>query len=181
MARLLEIYKEKIIPELVKRFKYKNNLQAPKLKKIVVNMGVSGAKEDIKILDEAMDELAQITGQRPAIRRAKKSVSNFKLRKNMPIGCKVTIRGKRMYEFLDRLINASLPRIRDFRGVSPRGFDEQGNYNLGIAEHVIFPEIKIEKVKKIKGMNISICTDARNQEEAFALLDLMGMPFRKEG
>jgi len=181
MARLRELYKKAIVPELMKRLKYKNIMEVPRLDKIVINMGLSAAKEDVKFLDEAVEQLAAITGQKPIVTRAKKSISNFKLRKGMPIGCKVTLHGNMMYEFLDRLINATLPRVRDFRGVSPDGFDGQGNYNLGIQEHIIFPEINIDKVGKVKGMNVSIDTTAKSRDDAYELLSLFGMPFRKKG
>jgi len=180
MARLREFYKKEIVHELMKRLKYKNIMEVPKLDSIVINMGLSAAKEDIKVLDEAAEQLAAITGQKPIVTRAKKSISNFKLRKGIPIGCKVTLHGNMMYEFLDRLINVALPRVRDFRGVSPDGFDGQGNYNLGIREHTIFPEISIDKVGRIKGMNISIVTTAQNRDVAYELLSLFGMPFRKK-
>lgn len=179
MARLVELYKKKMIPQLMERLKYENIMEVPKIDKIVINMGVSTAKEDIKVLDEAVGELAAITGQKPIVTRAKKSISNFKLRKGMPIGCKVTLHGAMMYEFLDRLVNVALPRVRDFRGVSRDGFDGQGNYNLGIQEQTIFPEINIDKVGKIKGLNVSIVTTAKNKDEAYELLNLFGMPFRK--
>jgi len=179
MARLREVYKKKIVPQLIERLKYENIMEVPRIDKIVINMGVSAAKEDIKVLDEAVGEVAAITGQKPIVTRAKKSISNFKLRKGMPIGCKVTLHGAMMYEFLDRLINVALPRVRDFRGVSRDGFDGQGNYNLGIQEHTIFPEINVDKVGKIKGLNISIVTNAKNKDEAYELLSLFGMPFRK--
>jgi len=156
-------------------------MEVPGIDKIVLNIGVSTAKEDIKVLDEAAGELTAITGQKPIVTRAKKSISNFKLRKGMPIGCKITLHGAMMYEFLDRLINVALPRVRDFRGVSRDGFDGQGNYNLGIQEHIIFPEINIDKVGKIKGLNVSIVTTAKNRDEAYELLSLFGMPFRKKG
>jgi len=180
MARLRELYKKKIVDELMKRLKYKNIMEVPRLDKIVINMGLSAAKEDIKVLDEAVEQLAAITGQKPIVTRAKKSISNFKLRKGIPIGCKVTLHGNMMYEFLDRLINIALPRVRDFRGVSLDGFDGQGNYNLGIQEHIIFSEINIDKVGKIKGMNVSIVTTAKNRDEAYELLSLFRMPFRRK-
>ncbi|MFB0527959.1 MAG: 50S ribosomal protein L5 [bacterium] len=180
MARLRELYKKEIVQEMRNRLKYENIMEVPRIDKIVINMGVSAAKEDIKVLDEAVQELATITGQKPIVTRAKKSISNFKLRKGMPIGCKVTLHGVMMYEFLDRLINTALPRVRDFRGVSLDGFDGQGNYNMGIQEHIIFPEINIDKVGKIKGLNISIVTTAKNKDEAYELLSLFGMPFRKK-
>ena len=180
MTRLKSYYQKHIIKTLEERFEYGNTMSVPRIEKIVVNMGVSAAKEDIKILDDAVNELTQITGQKPIITRARKSISNFKLREGNPIGCKVTLRGERMYEFLDRLINASLPRIRDFQGVEVRGFDKDGNYNLGIQEQIIFPEININKVTKVKGMNISVVTTARNPQEAEALLRQFGMPFKKK-
>jgi large subunit ribosomal protein L5 len=180
MARLRELYKKEIVHELMKRLKYKNIMEVPRLDKIVINMGLSAAKEDIKVLDEAVEQLAAIAGQKPIVTRAKKSISNFKLRKGMPIGCKTTLHGSMMYEFLDRLINVALPRVRDFRGVSLDGFDGQGNYNLGIQEHIIFPEINIDKVGKIKGMNVSIVTTAKNRDEAHELLSLFRMPFRRK-
>jgi len=180
MARLKELYEKELGPQLMRRLKYRNIMEVPRLEKIVVNMGVSEAKEDIKVLDEAVAELAAITGQKPIVTRAKKSISNFKLRKGIPIGCKVTLHGAIMYEFLDRLINIALPRVRDFRGVSADGFDGRGNYNLGIQEHTIFPEISIDKVSKIKGMNVSIVTTAKTKDEAYELLTLFGMPFRKK-
>lgn len=180
MTRLKSYYQKHIIKTLEERFEYGNTMSVPRIEKIVVNMGVSAAKEDIKILDDAVNELTQITGQKPIITRARKSISNFKLREGNPIGCKVTLRGERMYEFLDRLINASLPRIRDFQGVEVRGFDKDGNYNLGIQEQIIFPEININKVTKVKGMNISVVTTARNPQEAEALLREFGMPFKKK-
>ncbi|MDH5662358.1 MAG: 50S ribosomal protein L5 [Elusimicrobiota bacterium] len=179
MARLREVYKKKIVPQLIERLKYENIMEVPRIDKIVINMGVSAAKEEIKVLDEAAAELGAITGQKPIVTRAKKSISNFKLRKGMPIGCKVTLHGVMMYEFLDRLVNVALPRVRDFRGVSRDGFDGQGNYNLGIQEHIIFPEINIDKVGKIKGLNVSIVTTAKNRDEAYELLSLFGMPFGK--
>ena len=180
MARFGEVYKKKIVPQLMERLKYANIMEVPRIDKIVINMGVSAAKEDIKVLDEAVGEVAAITGQKPIVTRAKKSISNFKLRKGMPIGCKVTLHGAMMYEFLDRLINVALPRVRDFRGVSRDGFDGRGNYNLGIQEHTIFPEINIDKVGKIKGLNVSIITTAKNIDEAYELLSLFGMPFQKK-
>ena len=179
MARLKEYYKNNIVDLLKKKYGFKNLMRVPRIQKIVVNMGVSLAKEDIKILDDAVSELSQITGQRPIVTKAKKSVSNFKLRKGMPIGCKVTLRGIRMYEFLDRLINIALPRIRDFRGIDTKGFDQNGNYNLGIREQIIFPEININKVTKVKGMNVTIVVNTKNKEEAKSLLREFGMPFKK--
>ena len=178
-ARFREKYKQETVPALMKRFGYANRMMVPKVSKIVVNMALSEAKDDIKILDNAMKEIAAITGQRPKITRAKKSIANFKLREGMAIGCKATLRGRRMYEFLDRLMNLALPRVRDFRGVSPKGFDGRGNYTLGIREHLIFPELNVAKVQKVKGMNVCIVTTARTDEEARTLLGGLGMPFRK--
>jgi len=180
MARLRELYKKQIAHELAKLRKYENIMEVPRLDKIVINMGLSAAKEDVKVLDEAVEQMATITGQKPVVTRAKRSISNFKLRKGMPIGCKVTLHGNMMYEFLDRLINVALPRVRDFRGVSPDGFDGRGNYNLGIQDHTIFPEINIDKAGKTKGMNVSIVTTAKSKDEAYGLLSLFGMPFRKK-
>ncbi|CUS91035.1 LSU ribosomal protein L5P [Candidatus Kryptobacter tengchongensis] len=179
VPRLKKLYHEVIIPEMMKRFGYKNVMQVPRLVKIVVNMGVGQATQDPKLLEMAMKELAKITGQQPVIRRARKSISNFKLRAGMAIGCKVTLRRERMYEFLDRLINAAIPRIRDFRGLSDKSFDGRGNYTLGIREHIIFPEINVDEVERIFGMDITIVTTAKTDEEAYELLRLFGMPFRK--
>jgi large subunit ribosomal protein L5 len=178
MARLKEQYKEKIIPALIKEFNYRNIMQVPKLEKIVINMGLGEAIQNAKVLESAQSELAAITGQKPVITRAKKSIANFKLRAGMPIGCKVTLRRNRMYEFFDRLVNVALPRIRDFKGVSGKSFDGRGNYALGIREQIIFPEIDYDKIDKIKGMNIVITTTAKSDEEGKALLKMMGMPFR---
>ena len=178
VPRLKEHWEKKVLPDLMKRFGYSNRMQAPKLTKIVVNMGVGDALTNVKLLDTAAVELATITGQKAAIRRAKKSIANFKLRQGQPIGCMVTLRGNRMYEFYDRLVNVALPRIRDFRGVPSRSFDGRGNYTLGLSEQIIFPEINYDKVEKVKGMNITIVTTARTDEEARALLRLFGMPFR---
>jgi large subunit ribosomal protein L5 len=179
IPRLREIYYKEIVPALMKKFGYKNIMQVPRLVKIVVNMGVGKATQEPKLLEMAMGELAKITGQKPLVRRAKKSISNFKLRKGMAIGCKVTLRRDRMYEFLDRLINAAIPRIRDFRGLSDKSFDGRGNYTLGIKEHIIFPEINVDEVERIFGMDITIVTTAKTDEEAYELLRLFGMPFRK--
>jgi large subunit ribosomal protein L5 len=178
MARLKELYNKEIMPKLMKEFGYKNVMQTPKLEKIVINMGLGEAIQNIKILDSAVEELAAIAGQKPVITKAKKSIASFKLRQGMPIGCVVTLRRDKMYEFLDRLLNVSLPRVRDFKGVSGKGFDGNGNYSLGVKDQLIFPEINYDKVEKIKGMNITIVTSARNDEEGKALLRLMGMPFR---
>lgn len=178
IPRLKELYKKKVIGELMKKFNYKNPLEVVKLEKIVLNIGLSEAKENPKVIDIASNELASITGQKPKICRAKKSISNFKLRAGMPIGLKVTLRGDRMYEFLDRLISCALPRIRDFRGLSPNSFDKDGNYNLGLTEQYIFPEVDIEKSDKARGMNITFVTTKKNVEESKELLKLLGMPFR---
>jgi large subunit ribosomal protein L5 len=178
MARLKELYANEIVPQLMKDFGYKNVMQVPKLEKIVVNMGLGEAIQNVKILDSAAEELAVITGQKSVITKAKKSIASFKLRQGMPIGCMVTLRKERMFEFLDRLMNISLPRVRDFKGISPKGFDGRGNYSLGIKEQLIFPEINYDKVEKIKGLNISIVTTAKTDEEGRALLKCLGMPFR---
>ncbi len=179
MARLKNRYVEDIRPNLMKSVGYKNVNQVPGIDKIVVNMGVGDAIGDPKKLDNAMAELTAIAGQRPVIRRARKSISNFKLRAGMPVGCSVTFRGNRMYEFLDRLINIAIPRIRDFRGMPTKSFDGRGNYTLGITEQIIFPEIDYDKIDKIRGMNITIATTARTDGEAFELLKAFGMPFKR--
>jgi large subunit ribosomal protein L5 len=179
MARLIEKYRDEVFPALMQQFGYKSTMAVPKVTKVVINMGVGEAIAEPKMLDQAMDELGQIAGQRPCIRRARKSIANFKLRTGMPIGCMVTLRGTRMYEFLDRLISIALPRVRDFRGVSVKAFDGRGNYTLGIREQLIFPEINLSKVQKVKGMNVCIVTTAKSDEEARALLGGLGMPFRK--
>ncbi len=179
MSRLQTKYKNEITPTLVEKFEYKTIMQVPKIDKIVINVGVGDAVSNSKVLDDVVNELAQITGQKPLITTAKKSIATFKLREGMSIGAKVTLRGKRMYDFLDKLISVSLPRVRDFRGVSSKSFDGRGNYTLGIKEQLIFPEIDYDKVKKIRGMNISIITTAGTDEEALALLTLIGMPFKK--
>lgn len=178
MARLKELYTKEIVSQLVKEFGYKNVMQVPKLEKIVVNMGLGEAIQNVKILDSAAEELAMITGQKAVITKAKKSIASFKLRQGMPIGCMVTLRKDQMYEFLDRLMNISLPRVRDFKGVSAKGFDGRGNYSMGIKEQLIFPEINYDKVEKVKGLNISIVTTAKTDEEGRALLKCLGMPFR---
>jgi large subunit ribosomal protein L5 len=178
MARLKEIYNTEIVPKLIKDFEYKNIMEVPKVTKIVVNMGLGEAIQNVKILDSAADEMALITGQKPVITKAKKSIATFKLRQGMPIGCMVTLRRDKMFEFLDKLVNVSLARVRDFKGVSPKGFDGKGNYSLGIKEQLIFPEIIYDKVDKIKGMNITIVTTAASDEEGRALLKHLGMPFR---
>jgi large subunit ribosomal protein L5 len=178
MARLKELYNKEMVPQLMKDFAFKSVMEAPKLEKIVINMGLGEAVQNVKILDSAVEELATISGQKAVITKAKKSIASFKLRQGMPIGCMVTLRKDRMYEFLDRLINVALPRVRDFKGVSGKGFDGMGNYSLGIKEQLIFPEINYDKIDKIKGMNITIVTNARTDEEGKALLKLLGMPFR---
>jgi large subunit ribosomal protein L5 len=178
MARLKELYNTEMIPKLMKDFNFRNVMEVPKVQKIVINMGLGEAIANVKILDSAVVEMAAIAGQKPVITKAKKSIASFKLRQGMPIGCVVTLRRDKMYEFLDRLVNVSLPRVRDFKGVSGKGFDGMGNYSLGVKEQLIFPEINYDKVDKIKGMNITIVTSARNDEEGRALLKLMGMPFR---
>jgi len=177
MARLKDYYKKEIVPRLTKDFGYKNVMQVPKITKIVVNMGLGEALSNIKILDSASEEISLITGQQPVITKARKSVANFKLREGNPIGCAVTLRREKMYEFLDRLVNVALPRVRDFRGISPKGFDGRGNYTFGIKEHIIFPEISYDKIDKIKGMNITVVTTAKTDEEARSLLRYLGMPF----
>jgi large subunit ribosomal protein L5 len=178
MARLKEVYIKEIIPQLMKEFGYKNVMQVPKLEKIVINMGLGEAIQNVKILDSAAEEISSISGQKAVITKAKKSIASFKLRQGMPIGCMVTLRKERMYEFLDRLMNISLPRVRDFKGVSGKGFDGRGNYSLGIKEQLIFPEIDYDKVDKVKGLNISIVTTAKTDEEGKSLLKILGMPFR---
>jgi large subunit ribosomal protein L5 len=177
--RIKEKYEKEIAPALMKRFGYKNVMQAPRLEKIVINVGMGDAIQNVKLLEATSADLAAITGQRPVIRRAKKAISNFKLKAGMPIGCMITLRKARMYEFFDRLVNIAIPRIRDFRGTSANSFDGRGNYNLGIVEQIIFPEIDYDKVEKIKGMNIAIVTTARTDEEGFELLKSLGMPFRR--
>ncbi len=177
--RLMETYKKEILPSLMKEYSYKNVMQAPKIEKVVLNVGLGEAVQNIKLLDSVQNELTQITGQKAVTTRAKKAIATFKLRKGMPIGCKVTLRGDRMYEFLDRLISVALPRIRDFRGLSDRSFDGRGNYNFGIREQFIFPEINYDKVEIVHGMDITICTNARTNEEAKTLLRHVGIPFRK--
>jgi large subunit ribosomal protein L5 len=172
-------YEAKVRPALMQKFSYTSVMQAPRFVKIVVNMGVGDATVDVKNMDAAVNELAQITGQRPSVRKAKKAISNFKLRAGQPVGCMVTLRGARMFEFYDRLINVAVPRIRDFRGLSPRSFDGRGNYSAGFTEQVIFPEINVEKIGKVRGMDVTIVTTARTDEEGRELLRLMNMPFRQ--
>ncbi|HZT43490.1 MAG TPA: 50S ribosomal protein L5 [Chthonomonadaceae bacterium] len=183
MARLKERYKSEVVPNLVKQFSYKNVMQVPRLEKIVINMGVGRAGQtggDAKELDGAVRDMATIAGQKPVVTRARKSISNFKLRAGARIGCKVTLRGERMYEFYDRLVNTTLPRIRDFQGISPNSFDGRGNFAMGMKEQLVFPEIDYDKIDKVRGMDIIICTTARTDEEARALLQSLGMPFRQK-
>jgi large subunit ribosomal protein L5 len=177
-ARLADKYKKEVVPALMKKFGYKTVMQAPRLTKICLNRGVNGAVTDKKMIDVAVDELSQITGQKAVSTMSKKDISNFKLRKNMPIGAKVTLRGVKMYEFLDRLVSVSLPRVRDFKGINDKAFDGRGNYTLGVTEQIIFPEIDIDKVNKITGMDITFVTTANTNEEAYELLKEMGMPFK---
>lgn len=177
-ARLREKYKTEVVPALQKEFGYKNIMQVPKLEKVVINMGMGAASQNIKVLDAAVEEMGKITGQKARINKTKKAISNFKIRENMPIACNVTLRGDRMYEFMDRLINVAIPRIRDFRGVPTRSFDGRGNYTLGVKEQIIFPEIEVDKVERIHGMDICVVTTAKTNNEARKLLQFMGMPFR---
>jgi large subunit ribosomal protein L5 len=179
MARLQKIYKDQVLPSLVKKFSYKSSMQAPRLTKITVNMGVGEAIGDKKVLDSAVSDMEAITGQKVVKTLARKSVASFKVRDGYPVGCKVTLRGKKMYEFLDRLINVALPRVRDFRGLNAKAFDGRGNYNLGIKEQIIFPEIEFEKIDKIRGMDISFATTASSDDEAKALLEAFNFPFKK--
>jgi large subunit ribosomal protein L5 len=180
MSRLKDRYQKEVVPALTKEFGYKNVMAVPKIRKVVVNMGLGEATQNVKIVDTGSDELARITGQRPVTRRAKKSIAAFKVRKGMPVGTMVTLRGERMYEFLDRVMNVALPRVRDFRGVSPKGFDGRGNFTLGLRDQLIFPEIDYMKVDKTRGMNVSVVTSARTDQEARKLLQLIGMPFRAQ-
>ena len=179
MSRLKELYKDEIAPAMAKKFGYKNVMEIPKLDKIVINMGVGEAKENAKLLEAAVKDMETITGQKAVLTRAKNSVANFKIREGMPIGCKTTLRGEKMYEFLDRLVNLALPRVRDFRGVNPNAFDGRGNYALGIKEQIIFPEIEYDKVDKVRGMDIIFVTTAKTDEEARELLAQFNMPFAK--
>lgn len=178
MARLQEFYRNDVIPKMREKFQYRNPMQVPRLSKVIVNMGLGEAIENVKVLESASEELGLITGQKPVITKARKSISNFKLRAGVPIGVKVTLRRDRMYYFLDKLMGVALPRVRDFKGVSPKGFDGRGNYTLGIREQIIFPEINYDKIDKIKGMNITIVTTADTDEEGLELLRLLGIPFR---
>ena len=179
MSRLKDLYNDEIVESLTKKFGYKNIMQVPKIDKIVINMGVGEAKENAKVLETAVKDLETITGQKAILTKAKNSVANFKIREGMPIGCKVTLRGEKMYEFLDRLVNLALPRVRDFRGVNPNSFDGRGNYALGIKEQIIFPEIEYDKVDKVRGMDIIFVTTAKTDEEARELLKFFNMPFAK--
>jgi large subunit ribosomal protein L5 len=179
MNRLLEKYRNEITPALMEKFNYSSIMESPKISKIVINIGAGDAVANPKVLDDAVNELTLITGQKPLVTRAKKSIATFKLREGMPIGCKVTLRGDRMYDFFDKLVTIALPRVRDFRGVNPKGFDGRGNYTLGIKEQLIFPEINYDKVSKIRGMDIVFVTTANTDQEAFELLKLFGMPFRR--
>jgi large subunit ribosomal protein L5 len=177
--RLLDYYRKTVIPELSKKFGYKNAMQAPRFKKIVINMGIGAGAQDIKFVEQAIADMGAIAGQKPVITRAKKAIANFKIRQGLPIGCKVTLRRNRMYEFLDRLLNVALPRIRDFRGMSPNSFDEGGSYSIGIKEQSIFPEIDVDRVQKIQGMDIIMNIKSKSKEESYELLKLFGMPFSK--
>ncbi len=178
MTQLKSVYEQEVVPNLVERFDYKNRMEVPKLDRIVLNMGLGEAIHNIKLLDSAVEELRLIAGQQPVVTRAKKSIAAFKLRAGMPIGCRVTLRRTRMYDFFNKLVNIALPRVRDFRGISGKAFDGHGNYSLGIREHIIFPEVDYDKIDKIKGMNVTIVTTANTDEEGKALLKLLGMPFR---
>jgi large subunit ribosomal protein L5 len=178
MPRLRDVFDKEVVPKMMKEFGYKNKMQVPRLHKIVVNMGLGEALQNPKIIDSSSKEMAAITGQRPVVTRSRKSIANFKLREGLAIGCMVTLRKERMYEFLDRLINVAIPRVRDFRGISQRSFDGKGNFTMGVREQIIFPEIDYDKIDKIKGLNVSIITTAKTDEEGRALLTHLGMPFR---
>ena len=178
MARLKDYYSKTVVPALIKEFNYKNPMQVPRMEKIVINMGLGSAIENVKIIDGAVQELATITGQKPVITKAKKSIATFKLRQGMSIGCSVTLRKEMMYEFFDRLVNVALPKVRDFRGISSNAFDGRGNFSMGLQEQIIFPEIEYDKVEKVKGMNITIVTTAKSDAEARVFLKLMGVPFK---
>ncbi len=181
VPRLKEKYLKEVVPQLMREFGYKNIMEVPRIEKIVLNMGLGEATQNPKVIDHAMEQLAAISGQRPSIRRAKKSIAQFKLRKGMPIGVSVTLRKNRMWEFLDRLISIALPRVRDFKGISTKSFDGRGNYTLGLTEQIIFPEINYDTVDKVRGLSVTIVTTAETDEEAFALLSKLGMPFRRRG
>ena len=180
-ARLKQRYLEEIQPALIERFGYSTPMRAPRVSKITVNMGVGDGKQDSKVLEAATEQLATITGQKPSIRRARKSIAQFKVREGMPVGIAVTLRGERCYEFLDRLVSVAIPRIRDFRGLNPRSFDGRGNYSLGVREQIIFPEVDYDEIDQVRGLDITITTTAASDEESFALLEALGMPFAKEG
>jgi large subunit ribosomal protein L5 len=180
-ARLKRRYIDEIRPALMERFGYSTPMQAPRITKVTVNMGVGDAKQDSRVLEAATDQLATITGQRPSVRRARKSIAQFKVREGMPVGVAVTLRGERSYEFLDRLMSVAIPRIRDFRGLSPRSFDGRGNYSLGVREQIIFPEVDYDEIDQVRGLDITITTTASSDEESFALLEALGMPFSREG
>jgi large subunit ribosomal protein L5 len=180
-ARLKTRYDEEILPALTERFGFSTPMRAPRIVKVTVNMGVGDAKQDSKMLDAASEQLATITGQRPNVRRARKSIAQFKVREGMPVGVAVTLRGARSYEFLDRLMSVAIPRIRDFRGLNPRSFDGRGNYSMGVREQIIFPEVDYDEVDQVRGLDITITTTAQNDDEAFALLEALGMPFAREG
>jgi large subunit ribosomal protein L5 len=180
-ARLKQRYLEEIRPALIERFGYSTLMQAPRVTKVTVNMGVGDAKQDSKVLEAATEQLATITGQKPSVRRARKSIAQFKVREGMPVGVAVTLRGERSYEFLDRLMSIAIPRIRDFRGLSPRSFDGRGNYSLGVREQIIFPEVDYDEIDQVRGLDITITTTAHSDEESFALLEALGMPFSREG
>jgi large subunit ribosomal protein L5 len=180
-ARLKQRYLEQIRPQLMERFNYSTPLEAPRITKVTVNMGVGDAKQDSKVLDAASEQLGTITGQKPSIRRARKSIAQFKVREGMPVGVAVTLRGERSYEFLDRLMSIAIPRIRDFRGLNPRSFDGRGNYSLGVREQIIFPEVDYDEIDQVRGLDITITTTASSDEESYALLEALGMPFSREG
>ena len=180
MAQLKQYYKDKVVPELAKQFGFTNTMRVPKITKVVLNMGLGEAVADKKILDNATSDLESISGQKVVVTKARKSIAGFKIRDGWPIGCKVTLRGERMYEFLERLVNIAIPRIRDFRGLSPKSFDGRGNFAMGVNEQIIFPEIEYDKVETVRGMNITICTSAENDAQGRALLEAMGFPFRKK-
>ncbi|MFQ5876804.1 MAG: 50S ribosomal protein L5 [Acidobacteriota bacterium] len=180
VPRVRQLYEEEVLRQMMERFAYRNRMAVPRLRKIVVNMGVGEANQNIKALDAAMEQLSAITGQKPVVRRARKSIANFKIRKGMPIGCAVTLRGDRMYEFFDRLVSIALPRVRDFRGLPTRSFDGRGNYTLGLKDQIVFLEVNYSRIDKIRGMNITVVTTAKTDEESRNLLTLLGMPFRRD-
>jgi len=179
-ARLREFYNKEVVPAMIKEFKYKNRMQVPKLERIVLNMGLGEAVKDVKVVDAAVRDMTMITGQKPVVTKAKKSIATYKLRAGMPIGCMVTLRGEKMYEFFDRFVNFSVPRIRDFKGMSDKSFDGRGNLTIGVKEQIIFPEIEYDKIDKIRGLNVTICTTSDSDEEAKAFLKNMGLPFRSK-